>query len=103
MTQTPFDILRADIKTLLESEKRSVTMEIRIYPQPIAGCDAQIPALWERRDAVIAALIALESLGGDCTEDELTEFIGSCSVLTTEQKQKFFSQANGQKLRSAAE
>ena len=44
------------VEAHLEAAKRAVTDEIRNYPQPIAGCDAQIPALWERRDRLIAEL-----------------------------------------------
>ena len=41
------------IELCLLDAKRAATQEIRSYPQPIAGCDAQIPALWEQRDGIV--------------------------------------------------
>ena len=44
------------IETHLLGVKRAAVLELRNYPQPIAGCDAQIPVLWERRDGIAAEL-----------------------------------------------
>ena len=44
------------IKFHLQAIKRAATLEIRYYPLPIAGYDAQIPVLWEKRDGIAAEL-----------------------------------------------
>lgn len=51
-----FDPAWDAVERHLQSAKRAVTDEIRHYPQPIAGCDAQIPALWDKRDALVAEM-----------------------------------------------
>lgn len=48
------------IRGQLETIKRAVTTELRNYPQPIAGCDVQIPVLWEARDGIALELTRLE-------------------------------------------
>ena len=45
----------------LQNEKALLVEEIRSYPRPVAGCDAQFNYLLERRDAIERALIALRS------------------------------------------
>ena len=50
------DSLWDAIESHLKDIKRAATLELRNYPQPIAGCDAQIPALWEKRDGVAEEL-----------------------------------------------
>jgi hypothetical protein len=52
MNAGPHSDVWAAIRTYLENARRAAMREIRHYPQPIAGCDAQIPHLWEatRRD-----------------------------------------------------
>jgi len=44
------------IESHLQAIKRAATLEIRNYPQPIPGYDAQIPVLWEKRDGIAAEL-----------------------------------------------
>ncbi len=44
----------------LETELRKILSEIRSYPTPIAGCDAQFNGLLEQRQALTAALSALK-------------------------------------------
>ena len=45
----------------LQNEKALLVEEIRSYPRPVAGCDAQFNYLLERRHAIERALIALRS------------------------------------------
>ena len=61
--------------------KRAATQEIRNYPQPIAGCDAQISALWERRDGAVKELERLASLRTTGNIDALDAFLTHCAVL----------------------
>jgi len=89
MTQATLDAIRADIQIHLETEKRLVTQEIRNYPQPIAGCDAQIPALWERRDSLVEDLIRFAALGDEVSKEALAKFVATCANVTSEDKQKF--------------
>jgi hypothetical protein len=44
------------IESHLQAIKRAATLGIRNYPQPIAGYDAQIPVLREKRDGIAAEL-----------------------------------------------
>jgi hypothetical protein len=44
-----------------QDEQVRLVEEIRSYPRPIAGCDAQFNYLLQRRDAIERALIALRS------------------------------------------
>jgi hypothetical protein len=61
----------------LVAAKRAVTDEIRHYPQPIAGCDAQIPALWERRDGIVAELERLAAARRTGTGEALAHFLAT--------------------------
>lgn len=45
----------------LQKERALIVEEIRSYPRPVAGCDAQFNHLLERRDAIDSALSALRS------------------------------------------
>ncbi len=81
--------VRDDLKAHLEEEKDRATQEIRNYPQPIAGCDAQIPALWERRDNLVEDISRLVALSADGSAETLEKFIVSCSSLNAEDKKKF--------------
>jgi hypothetical protein len=45
----------------LQKEKALLDEEIRSYPRPIAGCDAQFNHLLERRNIINRALTALRS------------------------------------------
>ena len=101
--KTTLAALWADIQTHLEIEKRAATQEIRNYPQPIAGCDAQIPALWERRDSVVEDLTRLTDLNEDGSANALKKFMMSCSTLSTEDKQIFIDRLRPLQGLSAAE
>jgi hypothetical protein len=90
MTQPrPTDIaaLWRDIRAQLEAAKRAVTMEIRNYPQPIAGCDAQIPALWDARDALVRALNRLEEAEREETPEAVEAFVAACPCLDDARQQ----------------
>jgi hypothetical protein len=76
-----------DIRRQLEAKKRAVTLEIRNYPQPIAGCDAQIPALWEARDALVRELNRLEEAARDSTPEAVEAFIATSPCLDQAKKQ----------------
>ena len=78
------------IESHLVSLKRAATSEIRSYPQPIAGCDAQIPALWERRDGIVAEL---ERLSAARRGSRIDDFIGSSRYIDDEKKREFLARA----------
>lgn len=60
-TDTGDPVVIEDDSVNLQNEKALLVEEIRAYPRPIAGCDAQFNYLLERRDAIERALIALRS------------------------------------------
>ncbi len=67
-----WDALRARLAQL----KETVAAEIRAYPAPIPGCDAQYNHLLERRAALANALAELETAretGAATAEDFLAE------------------------------
>jgi len=47
-------------------ELRHITDEIRAYPRPVAGCDAQFNHLLDRRAALEAALLADQTKALKC-------------------------------------
>jgi hypothetical protein len=53
--------MNEDDTVKLQNEKALIVEQIRSYPRPVAGCDAQFNYLLERRDAIERALIALRS------------------------------------------
>lgn len=89
MTRKTAETLWLDIRAHLEARKRAVTTEIRNYPQPIAGCDAQIPALWEARDALVRELNRLETCAQKATPEAIEAFVASSPCLDAAQKQPF--------------
>lgn len=81
-----------EIEAHLLRVKRAATLEIRNYPQPIAGCDAQIPVLWEKRDAIAAELDRLAEARRRPTDDAgsaIDAFLATSSFVDDDQKQKF--------------
>jgi hypothetical protein len=48
----------------LEARLAKLSEEIRAYPTPIAGCDAQLAGLLEERDLIRAALQDLKQGSG---------------------------------------
>lgn len=74
------------VEAALEARLAAVTDEIRHYPAPISGCDAQFNHLLEQRSRIPAALARLRALrGGAATAEEsadrLRRFVASCPDL----------------------
>lgn len=53
------------VRAYLEERRRAVIEEIRAYPGPITGCDAQFNYLTEERRLLNAELIRLDTVMGD--------------------------------------
>lgn len=84
------------IETHLLAVKQAAVREIRNYPQPIAGCDAQIPALWERRDGAVAELerlAAARQAPAGRAGDAIDEFVTSSKFIDDEKKHEFLALA----------
>ncbi len=80
------------IESHLMSIKRAAVLEIRNYPQPIAGCDAQIPVLWEQRDAIAAEVDRLFEARHGSTSDAgraIETFIATSPFIDADRKQEF--------------
>lgn len=93
------------IESHLQDVKRAATLEIRNYPQPIAGCDAQIPALWERRDGAAAEIDRLAGARQKATIDAgnaIDAFLATSLFIDDVQKRKFRA-LTAPKMPSAAE
>ncbi len=95
------------IESHLLGVKRAAAFELRNYPQPIAGCDAQIPVLWEKRDGIVAELDRLSKARQGSTIDAgsaINAFIATSAYIDDDQKQKFrtLTAPNTPKMRSAA-
>lgn len=58
---TEFQTLRADAETALRQARAALQAEIRAYPTPISGCDAQFNHLLAERRRLSEALAALQS------------------------------------------
>lgn len=84
------------IESHLLDVKRAAVLEIRNYPQPIAGCDAQIPALWEKRDGIAAELDRLAEARhrpASNAGETIDEFIASSHFIDDKNKIEFFALA----------
>jgi hypothetical protein len=79
----------------------AVMREIRSYPQPIAGCDAQIPVLWERRDAISAEIARLDVAMRETSPAAIEAFIDASPLIDEAHRQQFRDAAAP--LKSAAE
>lgn len=53
------------VRAYLEERRRTVIEEIRTYPGPITGCDAQFNHLTEQRRLLNAELARLDTVMGD--------------------------------------
>jgi hypothetical protein len=60
-TDTGDQVMIESDSAKLQNERARIIEELRSYPRPVAGCDAQFNYLLERRDAIERALIALRS------------------------------------------
>ncbi len=72
-----------EIRRDLEKRKRSIAAEMRGYPQPIAGCDAQYQHLSDQRAAIARDLSELDRACAAGT-DAGGAFIESSTVLDDE-------------------
>ena len=75
------------IRRELEERKRSIAAEMRSYPQPIAGCDAQYQHLSDQRAAIACDL---SGLGRACAggTDAGGRFIESSPALDEETRRR---------------
>ena len=80
MTTTRHVSIAHEIRRGLEDRKRAIVSEIRGYPQPIAGFDAQYQHLADQRQAVARELGRFDraQTAGD---NALAAFIESSTVL----------------------
>lgn len=88
-TREPYAAVWDDIRAHLEAMRLAVMREIRSYPQPIAGCDAQIPVLWEQRDAISAELARLDAAARDPSPGAVDAFLAASPVLGEADKRRF--------------
>ena len=91
-----------EIRLHLEGMRREAMREIRAYPQPIAGCDAQIPVLWERRDAISAELARLDAAMRETAPGAVDAFLAASPVIDAADKERF-RKAPAAPVKSAAE
>ena len=75
MTTHLMETIADEIRRGLEDRKRSIAVEMRAYPQPIAGCDAQYQHMSDQRAALARELGALDRA------DDVGAFIETSSVL----------------------
>lgn len=69
-----------EIRRDLEARKRAIAIEMRGYPQPIAGCDAQYQHLSDQRAAIARELSRLDRAAADASG----AFLESSTVLDDE-------------------
>ena len=77
-----------EIRRGLEERKRAIAVEMRGYPQPIAGCDAQYQHLSDQRAAIARALGDLDRA---CAEGgrAIRPFIENSMVLDDDARARF--------------
>ncbi len=64
------------VRDHLENLKKPIDAEIRNYPSPIAGCDAQFNHLIERRAEIAGELARLDAM-----RDDVERFVASSPVI----------------------
>lgn len=76
------------VEASLEALKAPIDAEIRAYPLPIPGCDAQYNYLLERRGEIAREMVRLTQARADGGNDEMPveDFLATCSVLDDGQK-----------------
>ena len=81
------DTTLSEIRRGLEERKRSIAEEMRGYPQPIAGCDAQYQYLSDQRAAIARDLSGIERAcaGG---ADAGGAFLDSSTVLDDDTRRR---------------
>ena len=80
------------VKSHLEAEKRRIVAEIRGYPPPIAGCDAQYQHLTERRHLIAQELVRLEAAQGNGAA-ALDDFVASSAFIDAAQARQMRARA----------
>ncbi len=84
-----------EIRRRLERRKRALFAEIRGYPQPIAGCDAQYQHLADQRGAVTRELARLERAHA-AGDDAVRAFIGASTVLDDDTSRRLLAALAGE-------
>mgnify|MGYP007046922238 CR=1 FL=1 len=70
-------MLWRQVRDYLDALKAPIDVEIRNYPSPVAGCDAQFNHLIERRAEIAGELGRLETM-----RDDIEGFVASSTVLS---------------------
>ncbi len=86
--------IAGEIRRHLEQRKRALVAEIRGYPQPIAGCDAQYQHLADQRAAVARELGRLERAGA--CDDAVRAFIDASTVLDDDTSRRLLAALVGE-------
>lgn len=71
------------VRTYLEERRRMVIEEIRVYPGPITGCDAQFNHLTEERRLLNAELARLDVVMSD-EKEALVAFLRNSPAIDRE-------------------
>ena len=71
----------------LEARKRAIAAEMREYPQPIAGCDAQYQHLSDRRAAIARTLSGLDRASA-AGPDAVAAFVDTSDELDGESRRR---------------
>ena len=83
MNSDRLETTAGEIRRGLEERKRSIAAEMRGYPQPIAGCDAQYQYLSDQRAAIARDLSGIECACAEGTSPG-SRLIDSLTVLDDE-------------------
>ncbi len=87
--------IAGEIRRRLEQRKRALVAEIRGYPQPIAGCDAQYQHLADQRGAVARELARLERAHA-AGDDAVRAFIDASTVLDDDTSRRLLAALAGE-------
>ena len=85
------------VKRCLEAKRRPVEEEIRRYPAPIAGCDAQFNYLLEQRAILSRELVRLDAAAkaagahAECEAEAVEAFLRSSACIDAETAEKLRS------------
>ena len=79
LTHDTWDAIEAHLAAL----KAPIDAEIRAYPLPIPGCDAQYNHLLERRGEIAREMVRLARLRADGVNDgtRIEDFLATCTAL----------------------
>ena len=87
MASNRHETIVGEIRRGLEDRKRSIAVEMRRYPQPIAGCDAQYQHLSDRRAAIARELGALDRARA-AGADAVRVFIETSTVIDDDARRR---------------